>query len=126
MKIAMLDTNVLLDIMYNEKKALEKLQNYSDYEFVISFLVYAEIMAGSQIRVKADTRKFLQRFTVKDFDVKAHTIEKEFLNKYFTGRENKPMDLLIAAHAKSLNVPIITNNAKDFLFSEIKVYHYSK
>jgi tRNA(fMet)-specific endonuclease VapC len=126
MKIAMLDTNVLLDIMYNEKKALEKLQQYSDYEFIISFLVFAEIMAGSQIRVKADTRKFLQRFTVKEYDTKAHTIAKKLLNKYFTGRENKPMDLLIAAHAKSLNVPIITNNAKDFLFSEIKVHHYTK
>jgi predicted nucleic acid-binding protein len=76
MKIAMLDTNVLLDIMYNEKKALEKLKNYADYTFVISFLVYTEIMAGSQIRVKADTRKFLQRFKVKEFDTKAHTIAK--------------------------------------------------
>ncbi len=51
---------------------------------------------------------------------------EQFAFKYFTGRENPPMDLLIAAHAKALNLPIITNNAKDFIFKEVKVYHYEK
>lgn len=126
MKTAMLDTNVLFDLMKNEKSALEKLKDFKGYKFVISFLVYAEVMAGSQLRVKADTRKFLRKFPVKEYDTKAHTAAVKFLNKYFTGRKNKPMDLLIAAHAKSLNIPVITNNDKDFIFKEIKVFHYSK
>lgn len=126
MKIAMLDINVLFDLMKNEKRALEKLREFKGYEFVISFLVYSEVMAGSQLRVKADTRKFLKKFTLQQFDAKAHSTAIKLLDKYFTGRENKPMDLLIAAHAKSLNAPIITNNAKDFIFKEVTVFHHSK
>ena len=36
------------------------------------------------------------------------------------------MDLLIAAHAKALKISIITNNAKDFIFKEVTVFHYPK
>lgn len=60
------------------------------------------------------------------FDAKAHITAVNFLYKYFTGRENKPMDLLIAAHAKALKISIITNNAKDFIFKEVTVFHYPK
>jgi tRNA(fMet)-specific endonuclease VapC len=126
MKVVMLDSNVVIDILRNEKKAYTKLKDFINFNLAISFLVYVEIMAGTQINRKAATRKFLKSFSIIPFDKKAQDFAIKFTNKYFTGRENKPMDLLIAAHAKSLNVPIITNNAKDFLFSEIKVYHYSK
>ena len=126
MKILMFDTNVVFDLMYHEKKTMAKLADYSTYDFAISILVYAEVMAGAQLRVKQDTRKFLQRFKICNFDAKAHTVAKIFLDKYFTGREKKPMDLLIAAHAKSLNVPVITNNARDFIFKEVQVVYYEK
>ncbi len=123
----MLDTNVVLDILKNRTKALDKLKAFKHFTFIISFLVYVEIMAGSQLAQKKDTRKFLREFfIVHNFDDAAHKESTRFLNKYFTGRENRPMDLLIAAHAKSLHIPIITNNAKDFIFSEIEVYHYDK
>ena len=114
------------DLMRNEKRALEKLRYFKGYEFFINLLVYAEVMAGSQVRVKADTRKFLKEFKVMVFDAKAHITAVNFLYKYFTGRENKPMDLLIAAHAKALKISIITNNAKDFIFKEVTVFHYPK
>jgi predicted nucleic acid-binding protein len=78
MKTAMLDTNVLFDLMKNEKSALAKLKDFKGYKFVISFLVYAEVMAGSQLRVKADTRKFLKNFPVKEYDTKAHTVAAKF------------------------------------------------
>ena len=112
--------------MRNEKRALKKLRYFKGYEFFINLLVYAEVMAGSQVRVKADTRKFLKKFPVMVFDAKAHITAVNFLYKYFTGRENKPMDLLIAAFAKALKILIITDNAKDFIFKEVTVFHYSK
>jgi predicted nucleic acid-binding protein len=125
-KFVMLDTNVVIDLMRNETKALEKLKDFKGYTFVISFLVYAEVMAGSQLTQKVSTRKFLKQFAIKPFDSKAHATATKLLDKYFTGRENKPTDLLIASHAHSQRIPIITNNAKDFIFKDVKVYHYTK
>ena len=123
----MLDTNVVLDIMKNRTKAFEKLKEFKGFTFIISYMVYVEVMAGSQLTDKKDTRKFLSEFfIVNKFDEAAHSESKKFVNKYFTGKENKPMDLLIASHAKALNIPIITKNSKDFIFSEIEVYHYDK
>lgn len=122
----MLDTNVVLDIFYQRKSAMEKLKDFTDCNFIISHLVAMEFMCGMQVRQKKDGRKFLSFFTIKPYDSKAHIESSKFSETYFTGRENKPMDLMIAAHAKSLNLPIITNNAKDFIFKEVKVYHYEK
>ncbi|MBC7587635.1 MAG: type II toxin-antitoxin system VapC family toxin [Chitinophagaceae bacterium] len=126
MKLVMLDTNVVIDIFYQRKASIEKLKEFIDYHFAISHLVYMEFMAGTQVRQKADARKFLSEFIVKPYDEPAQKMSEKFASKYFTGRENKPMDLLIAAHAKSLNLPIITNNSKDFIFKEVKVFHYKK
>lgn len=114
MKLVMLDTNVVIDIFYQRKASIEKLKEFIDYHFAISHLVYMEFMAGTQVRQKADARKFLSEFIVKPYDEPAQKMSEKFASKYFTGRENKPMDLLIAAHAKSLNLPIINQQFKGF------------
>ena len=126
MKIIMLDTNVVIDIFYKRKAASEKLKEFKGYTFAISHLVYMEFLAGMQVAQKKDGRKFLNEFIVKKYDNDAQKISEQFAYKYFVGRENKPMDLMIAAHSKALNLPIITNNASDFIFKGVKVYHYSK
>ncbi len=126
MKIVMLDTNVVIDLFKNYNDARKKLIEFKEHKFAISYLVYAEFMSGTQLTKKKDSNKFLKLFKVFMFDAKAHQTANLFLQKYFTGRENSPNDLLIAAHAHSLNYPVITNNAKDFIFTEVKSYHYSK
>lgn len=49
MKTVMLDTNVVLDIMYNERDAMEKLAEFSGSVLAISYLVCIEVMAGAQV-----------------------------------------------------------------------------
>lgn len=122
----MLDTNVVIDIQRNERQAMQKLAEFREHTLAISFLVYIEVMAGAQLRQKADTEKFLKWFVILPFDAKAQAVGKKFGRQHFVGRENKPMYLLIAAHAKSENVTVVTNNAKDFVFKGLKVYHYQK
>jgi tRNA(fMet)-specific endonuclease VapC len=122
----MLDTNVLIDLIRNKNIAIKRLQDYLKFDFVISYLVYAEIMAGAQLKDKFKTKQFLESFIILNFDEKAHLQATKYLNKYFTGTQNKPMDLLVAAHAKSLKMPILTNNSKDFIFSGLKTFYYNK
>ena len=71
MKVAMLDTNVLLDLMKNEKKALEKLKDFKGYEFVISFLVYSEIMAGVTIKGEGKYKEIPEKIYCKRFRYKS-------------------------------------------------------
>ncbi|MBX2930549.1 MAG: type II toxin-antitoxin system VapC family toxin [Chitinophagaceae bacterium] len=126
MKVVMLDTNVVIDIFRNRTAAFEKLKEFNGYTFLISHLVCVEFMVGMQIREKKDGRKFLNEFVIKTYNEAAQKQANKYTDIYFVGRENKPIDLMIAAHAKALKLPIITNNAKDFIFTGLKVYHYSK
>jgi predicted nucleic acid-binding protein len=124
-KKIMLDTGVVLAILKNQSKAFKKLENFKGYTFYISYFVYIEVMAGSQLKDKKDTRKFLQNFfIVKPLDAAFQKQGILLANAHFTGRENKPTDLLIAAHAKTLNSEIITKNSKHFIFKDVIAHHF--
>ena len=126
MKMVMLDTNILIDLAKKRDYVLPRLNDFAGYTLAISHIVYVEFMAGTQVHGKKDARKFLRQFKMIHYDAAAQTVANAFANKYFTGRENKPMDLLIAAHAKSLGLGIITANSKDFIFSGVTVHPYLK
>jgi predicted nucleic acid-binding protein len=125
-KRVFLEINVVLAILFNQKSAFVKMQEFAGYKFCISRLVYVEFFAGAPIKEKSDTHKFLSRFFVVSFSDQAQKEAIKLSRLFFLGRERKPYDLLIAAHALSENTPIITSNAKDFKYPELKVFDFSK
>ena len=112
----MLDTNICSYIIkgYIEK---EKLINK---KIGISSIVASELLYGAK---KKNSKKlmrivdlFLNSFEIYDFDKKAAVeYSKIRVNLEKQGLIIGAYDLQIAAHAKSLNAILVTNNEKEFM-----------
>lgn len=122
----MLDTNTCIYLMTDrhperQSRILARLDALApDNNLVLSSIVTFELSYGAQ---KGRWRKanlalleeFLLDFIIEPFDEKAAhtggTIRTE-LEK--NGRPIGPMDTLIAAHAVSLGIPLVTHNLGEF------------
>jgi len=122
----MLDTNTCIYLMTDRhperrSRILARLDALApDENLVLSSIVTFELSYGAQ---KGRWRKtnlalleeFLLDFIIAPFDEKAAhtggTIRTELEKK---GRTIGPMDTLIAAHAVSLGIPLVTHNLGEF------------
>ena len=117
----LLDTNICIYII--KKKPIEVLQKFREYpvgEIGISSITLAELKYGVQ-KSKQSTQneraleKFLIPLVIKEFDNKAANAYGKIRTELESqGKPIGPLDNLIAAHALSLNVTLITNNMKEF------------
>lgn len=48
--------NEVIDYIRHNRKAVNRLSKYENSRFAISFLIYTEVMAGSHLRLKAETK----------------------------------------------------------------------
>lgn len=125
-KQVMLDTNVVLAWWHNEWKTSQRLESFKSYQFCISSLVAAEVLVGTHLPYKTRTKKFLRdSFKIFLFDEDAAEHSLFLAGRYFVDKSSKPYDLLIAAHALSMDLPIITDNTKDYAFGSLSVFHFS-
>ncbi|MFY9261654.1 MAG: type II toxin-antitoxin system VapC family toxin [Gallionella sp.] len=120
MKI-MLDTNICIALIKRKPThVLQKMQTYVAGDVCISSITLAELRFGaskSQHSAKnhATLDKFLLPLDIADFDEAAtrhygelrSTLEKQ-------GTPIGALDTLIAAHALSLNLPLVTHNTREF------------
>jgi len=117
----LLDTNICVYLI--KKKPPEVLQKFNAYsvgEIGISSITVAELQFGVQkSRYLEQNQRALEQFliplTIADFDYQAAiaygairaTLEAQ-------GTPIGSLDTLIAAHASSLNVTLVTNNTREF------------
>jgi tRNA(fMet)-specific endonuclease VapC len=90
-------------------------------EMCISSITYAELMHGVEKSQAVEKNRiaislFLSPLTILDFDADA----AEEYGKVRTDLEQKgtpigPMDMLIAGHAKSKGLVVVTNNTREFI-----------
>jgi tRNA(fMet)-specific endonuclease VapC len=118
----LLDTNICIYII-NEKpeKVLRKFEQYPVYEFGISSITHAELQYGIEKSENKNTNQdalneFLLPLTILPFHGKKLVtcygeIRASLESK---GKTIGPLDMLIAAHALSLDLTIISNNIKEF------------
>ncbi len=118
----LLDTNICIYII-NEKpdRVLRKFEQYPVFEFGISSITHAELQYGIEKNKNKKTNQdaldeFLLPLTILPFHGKKLVtcygeIRASLESK---GRTIGPLDMLIAAHALSLNLTIISNNIKEF------------
>jgi tRNA(fMet)-specific endonuclease VapC len=117
----LLDTNICIYLI--KKKPPQVLQRFSAYsvgEIAISSITASELYFGVQKSQYPDQNQraleqFLLPLTIADFDTNAAVVYGRI--RADLERQDTPLgalDTLIAAHALSLDITLVTNNAKEF------------
>jgi tRNA(fMet)-specific endonuclease VapC len=124
-----LDTNICIYIIKKKtEKILKTLQQKRKSGLAISSITLAELEYANENSMYKEKNKialmeFLVIIDIKKFDEKA---AQEYGKMKKALKEKKcligPFDMLIAAHAKSLNNILVTNNTKEFeRITELKI-----
>lgn len=117
----MLDTNICIyAIKHKPDTVIKKFLSHDPEELCISAITYAELMHGVEKSMAVERNRiamslFLSPITILQFDELAAEeygrIKAELEKK---GTPIGPMDTLIASHAKSRGLIIVTNNTREF------------
>lgn len=116
----MLDTNMCIYAQKNIPQVIEKMKNNFQYGVAISSITLAELEFGVQASANVEKNtialyKFLSILEILDFDSNAATeygkIRADLKKK---GTPIGNMDMLIAAHAKSEDLIVVTHNTREF------------
>jgi len=118
----LLDTNICIYIIKKRPQSvIDKFKTIPIGEIGISSITLAELQYGIMKSSNPEKNnialnKFITPLEIMDFDYNA-TIEygKIRANLEKKGTPIGPLDTLIGAHAKSLNLILVTNNEKEFL-----------
>jgi len=117
----MLDTSICIYVIRNKPPTIaQKLTNYVITDFTISAISVAELQYGvSKSRQPARNQQALNQFliplTILDFDHAAAIAYGAIRTALESvGLPINSLDLLIAAHAYSRKLTLITNNAREF------------
>lgn len=117
----MLDTNSCIGLIrHRPKNLIERLVACLPGEVGVSSITVAELAYGAQKSSRAAQNisaldEFLIPLDVKDFDQRAAAVYgdvRALLEKQ--GKMIGSMDMLIAAHALSLDATLVTNNTREF------------
>jgi tRNA(fMet)-specific endonuclease VapC len=116
----MLDTNTCIYlILKRPPEVLKRLEQQFEGDVVMSAITYAELRAGvemksrDRVRDEAALGALVARIPVQAFD-EASADAYAIARKARPERKRDAMDRLIAAHAISLNLVLVTNNEADF------------
>lgn len=119
--IYMLDTNICIYLIKRRSdELLNRMRVFRTGEIGVSVVTVAELQYGvsksqNKERNQAALEAFLLPLDIADFsfavtvmygDIRAH-LERQ-------GQPIGPLDTMIAAHALSLDVPLVTNKTKEF------------
>lgn len=116
----MLDTNMCIYAQKNIPQVIEKIKNNFQYGVAISSITLAELEFGVQASANIEKNtialyKFLSIVEILDFDSSSAAeygkIRADLKRK---GTPIGNMDMLIAAHAKSEDLIVVTHNTREF------------
>lgn len=117
----MLDTNICIYIIKQKpKQVIEKLKKLHNANLCISSITYSELLYGVENSLNVHKNllaltMFLSNVEILPYDENASIdyglIRAELEKK---GEPIGPLDMLIAAHAKSLRITLVTNNEREF------------
>ena len=118
----LLDTNICIYIINEKpKKVLQKFERYPIHEFGISSITQAELQYGVAKSKNKNTNQsaldeFLMPLTILPFHGEKMVVCYGDIRALLESRGKTigPLDMLIAAHALSLDLTIISNNIKEF------------
>lgn len=117
----MIDTNICIYVMKNKpEKVSKRMKEHNPDELCISTITLAELKHGVNKSTNKEKNEiiledFLEVIEILPFDVKA-AVEYGKICAYLQsqGTPIGPFDMLIAAHALSESLTIVTNNVREF------------
>ena len=117
----LLDTNICIYIIKQKPKSvLSRFANISPLDIGVSTITVAELEYGVAKSLfpqqnRAALQKFLSPLNIYDFDANAGVLYGLLRSKLESkGATIGSLDMLIAAHALSLNCTLVTNNTREF------------
>ena len=117
----MLDTNICIFIIkHKPENVIRKFMEHDPDDICISAITYAELAHGAEKSQAKDKNRialtlFLSEIQIVPFDdlaAQVYGVVRAELQK--KGTSIGPLDTLIAAHAKALNLTLVTYNTKEF------------
>lgn len=114
----MLDTNICIYMLKNHpQEVMDRFSRCLEGEVTISSIVWAELCCGiGTLQSKLEMESIFLRLQPRPFD-SAAAVQFGILAQNHPERKNS-FDRLIAAHAISLNLVLVTNNPADFKLYE--------
>lgn len=130
MALFMLDTNMCIYLMKNQPEQVAKrfAQCYVG-DVVMSAITFAELEFGVAVsensaRERRNLTALAEDILVAPFDASAATAYGP-IREATRDRKRDQLDKLIAAHAVSLNVTLVTNNERDFsIYPGLKIENW--
>lgn len=117
----MLDTNIcIFAIKKKSDDIIRNIVSHKPDELCISSITYAELVHGVEKSLAIEKNRmaltlFLSNIAIMPFDSKAAEEYGKVRAKLESrGTPIGPMDMLIAAHAKSMGCIMVTNNTREF------------
>ena len=117
----MLDTNICIFLIkHKPEKLINRFLKLNSTDICISSITFSELSYGvekSQAKIKnrIALTLFLSNIAIKPFDSLAaeeYGVVRAELER--AGMPIGPLDTQIAAHARSLNLTLVTNNTREF------------
>ena len=108
----LLDTNIVIYTMKNRPEAVRKQFKKHEGQMAISSVTLGGLVFGAE---NSQHVEFAARLEVLTFDNKAAYHFGQIRSElYKSGRPIGPYDMMIAGHARSAGLILVTNNMKEF------------
>lgn len=116
----LLDTNIVIEVLRYRPDRLRKRFADNSGRLAVSSITVSELYFGAEKSTRREDNldaieAFLSLVSVLDFDAKAASHAGELRSVLArSGTPIGPYDVLIAGHARSLGLTVVTNNVKEF------------
>jgi len=111
-----LDTNILIEILKNNPKTIEKVESFNR-ELAISSITAMELFYGAFNKTEVKKlEKFISLFKIIDINEAISQQSTRLIRTYAKSHNLDIPDSLIGSSALVLNIPLFTYNIKDFRF----------
>ena len=120
MLIHALDTNLIVRLLRNKPAGLHDRIADGAATMRVSTVVLAELLFGAErsadpARVRREVEELLSRFAMMDFDAAAAALAAQIRGALARrGRSIGAHDTLIAGHARSRGLVVVTGNLREF------------
>jgi tRNA(fMet)-specific endonuclease VapC len=116
----MLDTNLCIRVLRDRPQALRERFNAEATGLCVSSIIVYELLVGAEksakpVEVRQEVERFLARLAVLQFDESAAAHAAEIRARLERrGSPIGPYDTLVAGHARSRGLIVITGNLEEF------------